>query len=328
MIEAKAFLGDNVSIVARDDDHAILKLSDESGDGNMTIYQPFEGVLIGLCDMNMSEYESQMVLYDSVEVLCIDHCKHGRFEADIGFGELSILREGQAKLDNRKRHKGRVFFPLKHFQGISIMFDLNIAGNRIAKSFDGFDVDISNIRSKFCNNDMPYLLERDDGIERIMHGLYYPLANANPLYFRIKIIELLMYLDSMEISVLNDEKKLLHYDNIEKIKMIYKQITENADIHYTIDELSKEYGISPTALKKSFKEIYGDSVYSFCKKYKMNMAASMLIKNPDMSIGSVASKVGYESAGKFSAAFKKIMGINPGEYRNNNDRVHEQVIEL
>ena len=41
----------------------------------------------------------------------------------------------------------------------------------------------------------------------------------------------------------------------------------------------------------------------------------MLIKNHEMNIGDIAFFVGYESAGKFSAAFKKKCGMTPREYR-------------
>ena len=48
----------------------------------------------------------------------------------------------------------------------------------------------------------------------------------------------------------------------------------------------------------------------------MNAAAVMLIEEPEKRIGEIARAVGYESAGKFSIAFREIMGESPQNYRN------------
>ncbi|WP_175282426.1 hypothetical protein [Oribacterium sp. oral taxon 108] len=51
-------LGDNVKVLARDESHAILEVKDESGEGIMTIYTPFVGVYINICDMHMRRCRS------------------------------------------------------------------------------------------------------------------------------------------------------------------------------------------------------------------------------------------------------------------------------
>ena len=51
-------LGDNVKVLARDESHAILEVKDESGEGIMTIYTPFVGVYINICDMHMQRCRS------------------------------------------------------------------------------------------------------------------------------------------------------------------------------------------------------------------------------------------------------------------------------
>ena len=51
-------LGDNVKILAQDESHAILEVKDDSGEGIMTIYTPFMGVYINICDMHMQRCRS------------------------------------------------------------------------------------------------------------------------------------------------------------------------------------------------------------------------------------------------------------------------------
>lgn len=47
----------------------------------------------------------------------------------------------------------------------------------------------------------------------------------------------------------------------------------------------------------------------------MQKAAEMLISDKAASIGDIAFSVGYESGGKFSAAFRNWAGMTPTEYR-------------
>lgn len=74
------------------------------------------------------------------------------------------------------------------------------------------------------------------------------------------------------------------------------------------------YCISPTTLKTYFKGIYGTSIASYIKEYRIKNAAISL-RQTKMSIADVALSVGYESQSKFAGAFKKVMGISPLEYR-------------
>ena len=43
--------------------------------------------------------------------------------------------------------------------------------------------------------------------------------------------------------------------------------------------------------------------------------ASLLLKATDEKIADIAQKAGYSNASKFSAAFKKELGLSPFEYR-------------
>ena len=62
-------------------------------------------------------------------------------------------------------------------------------------------------------------------------------------------------------------------------------------------------------------EISGEAIGAWLTNYRMNQAAELLIKERDMSIADIGSYVGYDNAGKFTVAFKRIMKLTPSEYR-------------
>ena len=121
---------------------------------------------------------------------------------------------------------------------------------------------------------------------------------------------------------LNSGQKVLCIDQcregrieMEKIRAIHEQITSNLQVRVTIEELSKQYDMPATSMKKCFREIYGDSIYSYQKRYRMNVAANLLMEDSKVEIQEIALKMGYENPGKFSSAFKSVMGVTPAKYR-------------
>ena len=111
-----------------------------------------------------------------------------------------------------------------------------------------------------------------------------------------------------------EKKESFSKHHVETIKAIHSKITENFSKRYTIDELSKEFCISPTTLKLYFKEVYGSNISSYLKQYRMKKATEIL-RTTDNSISQVAYAVGYESQSKFAMAFKEVYGMRPLEYR-------------
>ena len=47
----------------------------------------------------------------------------------------------------------------------------------------------------------------------------------------------------------------------------------------------------------------------------MNVAANLLMEDSKVEIQEIALKMGYEKPGKFSSAFKSVMGVTPAKYR-------------
>ena len=81
----------------------------------------------------------------------------------------------------------------------------------------------------------------------------------------------------------------------------------------TLPELANEIGLSLKKLKEGFKQIYGDSVFSFLFDYKMEMARKLL-ETGKYNVNEVGLKVGYSTASHFIAAFRKKYDTTPKQY--------------
>ena len=87
---------------------------------------------------------------------------------------------------------------------------------------------------------------------------------------------------------------------------LHKTFCEN----HSLLELSRNFGINQSKLKKSFKELFGVPVIEYLYNLKMEHAKNMLYEKR-LYVGEVASMVGYKNANHFATAFKRKFGVNP-----------------
>jgi AraC-like DNA-binding protein len=80
----------------------------------------------------------------------------------------------------------------------------------------------------------------------------------------------------------------------------------------TIDELARQLNMSSTRLKKNFKLMYGDSIYAYYQKMRMQYAKELLLSGRH-NVNTTAQHAGYASTSNFILAFKKQFNQLPGE---------------
>lgn len=83
---------------------------------------------------------------------------------------------------------------------------------------------------------------------------------------------------------------------------------------WTIESLSREVGLSRSALAERFTEYVGQPPMQYLTNWRMQLAANHLLAGTD-AVAAVAERVGYESEAAFSRAFKKAVGAPPSQWR-------------
>ncbi|WP_396602705.1 helix-turn-helix transcriptional regulator [Algibacter sp. R77976] len=134
------------------------------------------------------------------------------------------------------------------------------------------------------------------------------------LYFKGKAYELLsLYFNRSEDADVEQCPFLVDETNVIKIRKAKDIIVSRMAEPPTLQELADEIGLSLKKLKEGFKQIYGDSVFSFLFDYKMEVARKLLESGND-NVNEVGHKVGYSTSSHFIAAFKKKYGTTPKKY--------------
>ena len=176
----------------------VFQFHSETGEGIMTQYDLFPSVYLMYNDFHMESYDS--VFRTTEDMLCIDYCRQGRMEYPAGPDSYSYVEAGDLKLDRRLEHQGHFTFPLSHYHGITIGFTLPLAAQSLKEWMREFPVDLVRLQEKFCASRHPMVIHRAPSVDHIFQELYAVPEQIKLPYFRIKVLELLLYLDALELD--------------------------------------------------------------------------------------------------------------------------------
>ncbi|MFJ9693371.1 AraC family transcriptional regulator [Kitasatospora sp. NPDC101183] len=84
---------------------------------------------------------------------------------------------------------------------------------------------------------------------------------------------------------------------------------------WTVEALAAEARLSRAAFARRFTAVVGRTPLAYVTWWRMALAARLL-RDSELPLGVLASRVGYASEFAFSHAFKRRHGVAPGRYRN------------
>ena len=87
------------------------------------------------------------------------------------------------------------------------------------------------------------------------------------------------------------------------------------DPNLTIVKLAEYSGYSVSYFSRAFKAYMNDSPVVHLNKLRLSEAKE-LFKNKELTLGEIATKVGYKNLSTFTEAFKSIVGMKPKKYRD------------
>ena len=100
------------------------------------------------------------------------------------------------------------------------------------------------------------------------------------------------------------------------IKQIILYMFENYnDPDLTISKLAELCGYSTAYFSRAFKAYMNDPPVVHLNKLRLSEAKE-LFHNHDLTLGEIATMVGYKNLSTFTEAFKNIIGMKPKEYRD------------
>ena len=295
------------------DTHAYnqFHLENESGVGDITIYQVFPGIELVYNDMHMAYCNKEQK--PASDVMEINYCKEGRSECLFGAHQYCYMAAGDLSFCSLQDNAHQSEFPTAHYHGITITMNFSMITDEMRKILELLSVDLERIKELSRMQEFT-IIRANPTVEHIFSELYRVPEKIRQGYIRVKVLELMLVLT--ELDPVEEKTERVHFSEsqIDVIKQIHTFLVEHFNEHYTIDELAESFELSPTVMKKCFKGVYGDSIYAYMKRYRLQVA-ERLLKESAFTVGEIAAQVGYLNPNKFTSAFCSEYGVPPTVYR-------------
>ena len=273
----------------------------------VTVYPVFPGIEIAYCDVHAS--------YGVLErggpgLLEISHCREGRIECQLD-NSYYFLSPGDLSVA-RSRGAAPARFPTGHYHGITVRIDPARAPDCLSCFLQDVDVRPSALMDKFCSGTGYFAARSSAGVAHIFSELYSVPEAIRKGYFKVKILELLLFLSALPVQAL---QRTYTSAQVQLARQVAGYLLEHTEHSPTMAELAAHFGASPSLLGSSFRGVYGMTPTAFLRAQKMHQAAALL-RSTDRTVLDIAGQFGYDNASKFARAFRDIIGVSPNAYRS------------
>jgi Response regulator containing CheY-like receiver domain and AraC-type DNA-binding domain len=116
-------------------------------------------------------------------------------------------------------------------------------------------------------------------------------------------------------AFLESTLKVEENDAHELINKIKRYINTNLTEDITVSGIATFFYLSPSYFSRLFKRNTGEGCNEYIVRKRIE-CAKYLLSDTNMKIGKIAQEVGYRDTNYFSLAFKKHLGVSPGQYRD------------
>lgn len=128
--------------------------------------------------------------------------------------------------------------------------------------------------------------------------------------------EIEMLLKDM-LRLLNNESRKNRYSYVEEAQ---KYIADHfRDNNLSLNDISEYIGISASYLSSVFVDVTGEHITAYLNRYRIEQSQRML-RVTKRSISEIGYECGFNSSQNYCRVFKKITGVTPNRYREDNGR--------
>ena len=129
-----------------------------------------------------------------------------------------------------------------------------------------------------------------------------------------ELFQAILQLNSYLVRINNQLNTSKNERQAEKIMEYINSHYTNSD--FTIYTICEEFHISESFAYQIFREVIGTSFADLLEQIRIEQACQMLTEGNHL-IKDIALQIGYTNDNSFRRAFKRVMGVTPGEFASN-----------
>ena len=134
------------------------------------------------------------------------------------------------------------------------------------------------------------------------------------LHYEGKVLEAMGLIVERSRSAATGEAKPVAAVDRERIREVALYIDDHCSARLRLADLAAIACMSPTKFKETFKRVNGKTLTQYVQERRMSHAEALL-RHSDLTIEQVGRAVGYTCPSRFSALFKREVGVRPSDLR-------------
>ncbi|ELS00510.1 DNA-binding domain-containing protein, AraC-type [Xenococcus sp. PCC 7305] len=136
------------------------------------------------------------------------------------------------------------------------------------------------------------------------------------IYLEGKVLELLalqlsQLLELERVQPANLKLNSRDLDSLHQAKNILQHKYLNPP---SVIDLAQQVGLNRIKLQQGFRQVFQTTPFGYLQNYRLDLA-KILLQDDELTVNTVARRVGYSNVSYFSRTFKRRFGITPGKCR-------------
>jgi len=239
-----------------------------------------------------------------VMILLVEGSKHLQYknrEKTLNAGDIFFLIQGNYFMREILSRKG-------NYESVMVCFDDTFALDFIAK----YKVNLENFSSSSVVS-----FSSSATLKALMNS-YVQYTHSSfehkSAIMKLKTEEIFLHLLDEKRSSFCSYLKEISSSSKERVRYV---LEANLDLIDSVDDMCKLTRLSKNELRSKMKSIFSMQPKEWLDTKRLQ-EASLLLKNSNDSISSIASTCGYSTLSWFGVQFKKAYGLSPKAYREQN----------
>ena len=249
----------HAEILQQNDECTVYRLRETDGEVRITAYPVFPGIELAYHDVHAPSY--RLAEPNAAGLIEIQHCREGRAEYCCG-GEHYFLAPGDLSVVRRAAIEGEVEFPTGHYHGITVTLDPALAPDCLSCILQDVDVRPSVLAEKFFADSKCFVSRSSARVEHIFSELYAVPAGIRRGYFKVKVLELLLFLSALDVA---HEKHGYTAAQVRLARAARDALLASTEDDVTISALAQELGVVLAARRELSRRVRHDARSVFAR---------------------------------------------------------------
>ncbi|MES2431915.1 MAG: AraC family transcriptional regulator [Bacteroidota bacterium] len=305
-----------LGIPYNDTDYLILP--ETVGKGIIKVFSLFDELQVFLIDAVFNEriLTTRKKSDDQYYILHFDDFKITetlKFTVEDEMLQKTNMHHSVARLTSNMFTNKEEIPPGVHVKAVKVLFN-----SKWLKKYLGLDSNEAVLQKYLSLKTESIDIEKLDAAYHHLLNDLWEIEKENPLkniYLQNRVSLLVERFFSRLFEKMNllEGKFVINEEDVQRLVKA-KQILVNdfSEQPPTITKLSKLVSMSATTLKRKFKDMFGDSIYAYYQKQRLQKAKELLATGK-CNVKETAEAIGYHNPSNFIVAFKRHFKILPGD---------------